>query len=187
MFRPPKGTPDGWGFEESPGGLHQQSKTLARPQRYQQPKSLASLRGISNPNRLLRAHLHMSTRSRSAKRTGVKALWGVWLRQGRDVLEPRNATVITGRLMQEHWPCPPPAQAEGGLPAHVARKLVNRTSKPIGMLAQISVEPGAAHEQPAPNTQQFMRSHTRTHTPTHRSTPAHPHTHSRTRPWGVPT
>ena len=186
MFRPPKGTPDGWGFEESPGGRHQQSKTLARPQRYQQPKSLASLRGISNPNRLLRAHLHMSTRSRSEKRAITKRKRG-WLQQDLFMFEPRNATVITGRLMQEHWPCPPPAERREGLPAHVARKLVSRTSKPIGMLAQISVEPGAAHEQPAPNTLQFLRSRTHTHTPMHRSTPAHPHTHSRTRTWGVPT
>ena len=44
------------------------------------------------------------------------------------------------------------------MPAHVARKLVSRTSKPIGMLAQISVEPGAAHEQPTTTTQQIMRS-----------------------------
>ena len=39
----------------------------------------------------------------------------MWLRQGRDVLEPRNATVITGRLMQEHWLCPPPAERREGM------------------------------------------------------------------------
>ena len=73
------------------------------------PKSLAAHRDIRNPNRLLRAHLHMSTRSRSEKRTITKHEAGGY---DRTVFkfEPRNATVITGRLMQEHWPCPPPAE-----------------------------------------------------------------------------
>jgi hypothetical protein len=100
------------------------------------------------------------------------------------MFEPRKATFITGRLMQEHWPCPPPAQVEGGLPAHVAGKLVSRTSKPIGMLAQISIEPGAAHEQPTPISHQLMRSRTPTHTAMHKSTPSHPH-RAHTRAHGV--
>jgi hypothetical protein len=47
-------------------------------------------------------------------------------------------------------------------PAHVARELVSRTSKPRGMLAQISVGPGAARRQPAPLSHRFAsaRAHT---------------------------
>ena len=45
MFLPPRGTPDGWGFEEGESGhgnLHQQSNVLAHTQIYQQPRSLAA-------------------------------------------------------------------------------------------------------------------------------------------------
>jgi len=43
MFRPPKGTPDGWGFEESPGAA-----TCIN-----NPKRLLTHRYISNPDHLL--------------------------------------------------------------------------------------------------------------------------------------
>ena len=49
MFRPPKGTPDGWGFEESPGAA-----TCIN-----NPKRLLTHRYISNPGHLLRTHFHM--------------------------------------------------------------------------------------------------------------------------------
>ena len=70
------------------------------PPRHQQPKSLAA-----------RALTHVDEIEKQ-KADGRKS---VWLRQGRDVLEPRNATVITGRLMQEHWLCPPPAERREGM------------------------------------------------------------------------
>ena len=49
MFRPPKGTPDGWGFEESPSA----ATCISTPRH-----SLAR-KDISSPGHLLRTHCHM--------------------------------------------------------------------------------------------------------------------------------
>jgi hypothetical protein len=112
-----------------------------------------------------------------------------WLRQGHTLALP-SASHAEGRRI---------------FASNVARELVSRTSKPFGMLAQISVGPGAARRQPAPLSHQFARArahpHTHTHararphahahpyarTHAHKRTPAHTHTRSRAHTWRVPT